>query len=61
MKPAETIEGPEAATRFTGAMKHILSVPREEMKRREAEYQAQSALKPKRGPKPKAEKPTGGA
>ena len=53
-RPAETIEGPEAATRFTGAMKHILSVPREEMVRREAEYQAQSALKPKRGPKPKA-------
>ena len=53
MKPTETIEGPEAQTRFTSAMKHILSVPREEMVRRESEYQAQSALRPKRGPKPK--------
>ena len=53
MKPGDTIEGPEAQRRFTTTMKHILSIPKEEMKRREAEYQAQSALKPKRGPKPK--------
>ena len=50
----DRIEGPEANARFRVAMKHIVSVPREEMKRREAEYQAQTALRPKRGPKPKA-------
>ena len=50
----QAIEGVDANKRFVGAMKHILSVPREEMQRREAAYQAEVALKPKRGPKPKA-------
>jgi hypothetical protein len=47
-------EGPKAQSRFESAVKKILSVPRKEMERREKEYQAQQALKPKRGPKPKA-------
>jgi hypothetical protein len=50
---AKMIEGAEAFTRFTSAMKHIVSVPREEIQRREAEYKAKAALSPKRGPKPK--------
>jgi len=51
----EMHEGPEAVTRFKAAMKHILSVPREELLRREVEYKAKTALNPhKRGPKPKA-------
>jgi hypothetical protein len=50
----EYIEGPQASERFIGAMKRILSVPREEIQRREADYQKQSALNPnRRGPKPK--------
>jgi hypothetical protein len=50
----ETDEGPKAEQRFVGAMKKILSVSREEMARREAAYQIQSNLNPKRrGPKPK--------
>ncbi|MGA8030717.1 MAG: hypothetical protein WB992_26530 [Bryobacteraceae bacterium] len=50
----EYIEGSEAFMRFKGAMKAILSVPREEILRREAEYKKQAALNPrKRGPKPK--------
>lgn len=50
----ETNEGPQAQRQFVDAMKKILSVPREEMLRREEEYKRQSALNPKRrGPKPK--------
>ncbi len=47
-------EGPQAKSRFEGAVKKILGVPRDEMERREKQYQEQQALKPKRGPKPKA-------
>jgi hypothetical protein len=47
-------EGLEANKRFKSALKTILSVPREEMERREEKYQAEQALKPKRGPKPKS-------
>jgi hypothetical protein len=57
MKPhPEMHEGPEAFTRFTNAMKAVLAVPHDEIKRRiEAERKA-SALKPnRRGPKPKRE------
>lgn len=54
MKPATFHEGPEAWQRFNATMQHILSVPREELQRREAEYQKQAALNPrKRGPKTK--------
>lgn len=55
MKSATFHEGPEAWQRFTAVMRGILSVPREELQRREAEYQKQAALNPrKRGPKRKA-------
>jgi hypothetical protein len=51
---SEYIEGPEAVTRFDALVRKILSVPHEEIMRREAEYKMQSALNPKRrGPKPK--------
>jgi hypothetical protein len=50
----EYVEGPEAAERLKKAMKLILSVPRAEILRREAEYKKQSALNPqRRGPKKK--------
>jgi hypothetical protein len=50
----EYAEGPEASTRFVAAMRHILAVPRDEMRRREEEYQKQAALNPnRRGPKTK--------
>jgi hypothetical protein len=50
----EMIEGTEAFTRFDNAVKSILSVPREELLRREAAYKAKAALNPrKRGPKSK--------
>ncbi len=50
----EYTEGPEAWTRFQGAMKKALSVPHAEIKRRLEEQRKQSALNPnRRGPKPK--------
>jgi len=50
-------EGPEAATRFTDAMRKIISVPRAVILEREAEYRRQSALNPnRRGPKPMKKK-----
>jgi hypothetical protein len=55
MKPTpETIEGPEAATRFDALVRKVLSVPHEEIMRREAEYRHRSLANPnRRGPKPK--------
>ncbi len=38
---------------FDATVKQVLSVSKEELQRREAEYQAERANKPKRGPKPK--------
>jgi hypothetical protein len=46
-------EGAEASQRFKTAVKTILSVTRADMEEREKQYQAEQALKPKRGPKPK--------
>jgi uncharacterized protein (DUF4415 family) len=40
-------------TRFQAALGHVMSVSKEELKRREAEYQKENEGKPKRGPKPK--------
>jgi hypothetical protein len=51
MKP---IEGPEAARRFDALVRRVISVPHEEIMRREAEYKRRSKLNPhRRGPKPK--------
>jgi len=50
----ETIEGPEVAAAFDALVRKVLSVPHDEIMRREAEYKRQSALNPhRRGPKPK--------
>jgi hypothetical protein len=38
---------------FEDALRQVLSVSKEELKRREAEYQRRRADEPKRGPKPK--------
>jgi len=51
---SELNEGPEAFARFDALVGKVLSVPREEILRREAEYKKQSALNPRRrGPKPR--------
>jgi hypothetical protein len=51
---SERIEGPEASARFDALVRKVLSVPHEEIMRREAEYKRQSAANPnRRGPKPK--------
>jgi len=58
MKPKsepEPVNGPEAWAKFQSVMRRIITVPREEMQRREAEYRKQSLANPnRRGPKPKA-------
>jgi hypothetical protein len=45
-------EGPEAAQRFEHTMHRLLSVSKEELARREAEYQDAQRGKVRRGPKP---------
>ena len=40
-------------TKFDETVRRVLSVSKEEMQRREAEYRASREGKPKRGPKPK--------
>jgi hypothetical protein len=53
------IEGTEAAARFDALVRKVLSVPHEEIMRREAEYKRQSAMNSnRRGPKPKTKPPT---
>ena len=48
------VEGPEATKLFDALVRKVLSVPHEEIMRREAEYKRQSAMNPnRRGPKPK--------
>ena len=55
----EMIEGPEAAARFDTLVRKVLSVPHDEILRREAEYKRQAAKNPnRRGPKPKARSKT---
>jgi hypothetical protein len=56
--PAHTLgaiaEGPEVAARFDVLVRKVLSVPHEEIMRREAEYKRRSLENPnRRGPKPK--------
>jgi hypothetical protein len=49
---SETLEGLEAAARFDALVRKVLSVPHEEIMRREVEYKRQSAMNPhRRGPK----------
>jgi hypothetical protein len=56
VKP-EYVEGPEAWTRFQGAMKKIIAVPRAEIQRRIEQHRQEAAKHPnKRGPKPKVKK-----
>jgi hypothetical protein len=59
MKPKpESVEGPEASARFDALVRKVLSVPHDEIMRREAEYKRQSAKNPnRRGPKPKVKPP----
>ena len=45
-------EGPDAARRFEDAVTRVLRVSKEELDRREADYQESSRAKPRRGPKP---------
>ena len=52
--PVDLKDG-QTFTRFTAAMKHILTIPKEELQRREAAYKAKADLNPnKRGPKRKS-------
>lgn len=51
----EYTEGPEAWTRFEGAMRKALSVPHSEIQRRIEAERKRSAQNPhRRGPKPKS-------
>jgi hypothetical protein len=51
----EMVEGKEAFTRFTNAMRKILSVPKERVQAKIDEQRRQSAANPNRpGPKRKA-------
>jgi len=43
----------EEQTRFDSALRQVLSVSKEELLRREKQYQDERAKMPKRGPKPK--------
>jgi hypothetical protein len=51
----DRVEDPEVAARFDALVRRVLSVPHEEIIRREAEYKRQSAMNPnRRGPKRRA-------
>ena len=51
------VEGPEAWSRFKSGVKSALSVPHDELMRREKAYKKKAAKNPNRpGPKPKASK-----
>jgi hypothetical protein len=50
----DLVEGPEAFERFDSLVGKVLSVPREEILRRDAEHKRNAHLRgKKRGPKPK--------
>jgi hypothetical protein len=51
-RAAVAAEGPEAAGRFDRAMGKILTVSKDDLARREAEYTEANRHKAKRGPKP---------
>lgn len=51
-KPTVVEEGPEAARRFERTMDRLFSVSKEDLAKREAEYQEAQRGKPRRGPKP---------
>jgi hypothetical protein len=51
-KAAQYDEGPEAAERFKRGLSDVLSVTKEELARREADYNESRRDKPRRGPKP---------
>jgi hypothetical protein len=52
---------PDQFERFDAAVRHVLSIPRAEILRREAEYKRQAALNPnRRGPKKKPASPAPG-
>jgi hypothetical protein len=52
---SQMIEGPEAFTRFRGAMKKVVTVPHAVIQQRIEEHREQAAKNPrKRGPKRKA-------
>ena len=48
-------------TRFENALRQVLTVSKEELQRREKQYQAERAGKPRRGPKPKRRSVSGHA
>lgn len=60
MRPtSEYIGGPEASARFDALVRKVLSVPHEEILRREADYKRQLLANPnRRGPKPNDKKQT---
>ena len=47
-------EGPRAAEQFESSLRHILSVSKEELARREASYKESRAHKDRPGPRPKS-------
>ena len=52
--PNPLTTGDEKLANFTRGLRKVMRVDKDELQRREAEYQAERATKPKRGPKPKA-------
>jgi hypothetical protein len=55
------VKPPTEYEKFNQLVGKVLSVPKAEIQRREEEYKRESALKPKRGPKPKTASRVSGA
>lgn len=55
------VNPPTEYDRFTSLVDRVLSVPKAEIQRREQEYKRETALRPKRGPKPKTASRDSGA